>query len=649
MSAAEVSGAAALLAGMPQFPTAAEVREALLGSALDLGAPGQDSTFGNGLLQALNALGYAPGIGTPTPTASPTATRTPPGSDGGGGVWIMSPLALWGTAQGAASCTITNPGNSIDLAFNDALASCATSATGYWGYTGISDGSFGPVGKVVLDARFYASAWPNGTLTIGVSNNNGNSYTTVATFDTTTLPPASLTTVSLDVSNLFTTQNLLNNAQVLFSWTVTGTERTIFVDEARLSVTLGANPTPTLAPPGPTQTVGPNDPHGAYTGTTDKCAACHSAHSAVGPSVLNSAWPEENVCFACHKSGGSGTNVQPAFASYTNTATRFFTHDVAMNAGVHQAGEDTPGSFGAFERHIECVDCHDPHSSARDASYGTTGAPFTQPEMRLVSGVDPTWTAAGSPFVFAWLNEAGREYQICFKCHTGFAALPDYQPSGWNGVNYIANGLRKLTSQAVNQVRDSRDMAEVFNPYNGSYHPLVAPGRNTLMPDSFVAGLGLSTASMIRCSDCHTNANPASGAAGPHGSPNLHLLDGANNYTTVDNAIPVSTGEVCFKCHRQDVYGPAASDTTADLTRFHDGGENLHARHLGSDVGAPCYACHNSHGSQQLRLINFDVSVAFPAPGFNSVSAWQFNGVTASCAISCHGTTHGPGDTIYQP
>ena len=221
----------------------------------------------------------------------------------------MSPFGVWGTAQSGTNCAIATPGNSIDLLFNDAAANCATSANGNWTYTALSEASFGPVGAVTLDARFYASAWPNGTLTIEVSNNNGTSYSPVATYNSspTGLPPALLTTLSLDVSPYFTTQAQVNNARVRFNWTGVSTARTMYVDEVRLSITTGANPTPTLPPPGPLQTVGPDDPHRAYNGSTDKCAACHSAHAAVGPSVLNSAWPEaalktQMVMSACAES-----------------------------------------------------------------------------------------------------------------------------------------------------------------------------------------------------------------------------------------------------------------------------------------------------------------------------------------------------------
>ena len=118
MSAAQVSGVAALLASLPQFPTAAEVREALLGSALDLGAPGRDIYFGYGLVQALNAINYVPAGGTPSPTPSPTPTSTidpsaSPTPTPGDGVHII---------EDAPNAVITNYTTSCDTrAYTGAL------------------------------------------------------------------------------------------------------------------------------------------------------------------------------------------------------------------------------------------------------------------------------------------------------------------------------------------------------------------------------------------------------------------------------------------------------------------------------------------------------------------------------------------------
>ncbi len=271
---------------------------------------------------------------------------------------------------------------------------------------------------------------------------------------------------------------------------------------------------------------------------------------------------------------------------------------------------------------------------------------MSQYELGKASGVDPVWTAVGAPASYTWLPRAEREYQVCFKCHSSFTSLPNYVADGWNGANYVANGLYKLELSTTTQAPDYRDLAVEFNPNNASFHPVVAQGRNQSIPaGSFVNGW--SQTSMVYCSDCHSNANAATQGLGPHGSPLLHLLDGQNNYSTVDaNQIPAS-GELCFKCHSYSVYvnnGPATN------TLFRDGNNNLHDLHVRGER-APCYVCHDTHGSEQLHLINFNTQVVtITGINRNSQNAWEINPTTneRTCYLSCHNEGHGAGKS-YTP
>ncbi len=398
-------------------------------------------------------------------------------------------------------------------------------------------------------------------------------------------------------------------------------------------------PTPAITPPGPTSAPPANDPHVYYGNTTDSCAGCHRGHTASGL-LVRSSWPEEQVCFTCHTTGGSGTNVQPAFTSYNNTSTSIFKHDVYAVNRVHNVGENMGGSFGGANRHVECEDCHEPH----DATRGSTSPPALQAEMLAVSGVDPQWAGIGLPSGYTWMVQAEREYQVCLKCHSGFAALPAYRPDGWNGSAIVANGLFKLDNSSTRQVPDYRDMAIEFNPNNASFHPVVAQGRNQSIPSgSFVNGW--SQTSLTYCSDCHNNSNAASQGTGPHGSPRLHILDQSSNYTTVDNNIRPASGEICFKCHDYTTY---AGDGVGSNTLFRDGSDNLHKKHV-AEERAPCYLCHDTHGSEQLHLINFDTSrVSITGTNRNSQNAWELVGNTRTCYLSCHNKSHGSGES-YNP
>ena len=396
--------------------------------------------------------------------------------------------------------------------------------------------------------------------------------------------------------------------------------------------------TPVAPPPAPTDVPGPNDPHVNYTASTSSCAGCHRGHSADG-SALRGAWLEENVCFNCHTGAGPGSDVASAFAG-VNTATRFLEHDVTATNGVHRIGQTDGADFSGANRHVECEDCHEPHEATR----GPAGAPMLQREMNDVSGVDPMWAAPGppNPALFTWLPQAEREYQVCFKCHSSFTTLPTYIPDGWDGNQYVAGGLRKLTSAEPGQIPDNRDLAQEFNPFNTSFHPVTAMGNNQSIPaGSFVAGW--SQTSMVYCTDCHTNAG--AGSTGPHGSPRLHLLDQAQNYATVmTGAVPPNQDqELCFKCHDAATY---LSSTYNGNTNFYRvmGGRNLHGTHMTRSGGraATCYSCHDTHGSEQEHLLNFEIDPGTLdlLAGYDSQSAWYVNGTQIECAIACHGRSH---------
>ena len=88
MAAPHVSGVAALLFARNPSATAAQVRQALQSTVLDLGASGRDDEYGYGLVQAASALvaiGGGPVTPSPTPTltpppgVTPSPTPTPPG------------------------------------------------------------------------------------------------------------------------------------------------------------------------------------------------------------------------------------------------------------------------------------------------------------------------------------------------------------------------------------------------------------------------------------------------------------------------------------------------------------------------------------------------------------------------------------------
>jgi predicted CXXCH cytochrome family protein len=69
----------------------------------------------------------------------------------------------------------------------------------------------------------------------------------------------------------------------------------------------------------------------------------------------------------------------------------------------------------------------------------------------------------------------------------------------------------------------------------------------------------------------------------------------------------------------------------------------LHRKH--SEEGMTCYSCHDTHGSEQERLINFELGPMLSVPAArNSQTAWFVVGSQHGCALTCHGKLHN-GDT----
>jgi hypothetical protein len=179
----------------------------------------------------------------------------------------------------------------------------------------------------------------------------------------------------------------------------------------------------------------------------------------------------------------------------------------------------------------------------------------------------------------------------------------------------------------------------------------VTEGRNQSIPAaSFVPSWDQT--SMVYCSDCHNNANADTQGNGPHGSPLLHLLVGAPqnggqaNYSTrgVGTADNTSDQQLCFKCHDAETY----LTRTNTNTNFRKGARNLHGLHM--EWGATCYCCHDTHGSEQEHLLNFELTAQLqPYAGLDSQTAWHLAPTGRhGCSLICHDKDHNGNDGLFR-
>ncbi len=327
------------------------------------------------------------------------------------------------------------------------------------------------------------------------------------------------------------------------------------------------------------------------------CMNCHKIHSAPKRERLLRARRDEDNCLNCHNGAVARFNIAANIRKRS-------AHYLPFRSGIHDAAE-IPFTM---RRHVECVDCHNPHAVQPNpigAVRGTFGQTVKGPNLH-VTGV----TASGRE-----TDDAQFLYEICFKCHGDSTDRPRLQ-----------------TRRAISQTNTRLE----FQTSNPSFHPVTGPRRN---PDVVSLIAPLNTGSVITCIDCHNSDSSrfagGTGPNGPHGSLFDPLL--VRNYDTDDFTVESNAAyALCYGCHRRD-------------SILNDESFSLHRRHI-VDLQTPCSICHDPHGVYRGQgtdvnhgsLINFDMSVVTPAdsptgPRAEYVDTGRFSG---SCTLVCHGQMH---------
>ena len=123
------------------------------------------------------------------------------------------------------------------------------------------------------------------------------------------------------------------------------------------------------------------------------------------------------------------------------------------------------------------------------------------------------------------------------------------------------------------------------------------------------------------CSACHN----------PHASANFKLLSKVypeEFYAPFD----LKTYDLCFQCHIRDM---VLVEKGPGLTRFEDGGRNLHFVHVNKEVkGRTCRACHEIHASNLPKHMRG--SVPFGTGGWQLPINFKKAENGGSCAPGCH-------------
>ncbi|MBI4488662.1 MAG: hypothetical protein HY694_06215, partial [Deltaproteobacteria bacterium] len=409
------------------------------------------------------------------------------------------------------------------------------------------------------------------------------------------------------------------------------------------------------------------------------CFGCHTPHTVEGAerllrnAAIGGASAIEETCYLCHKSSAAGGIAPDIQFEFNKT----WKHPVASYAGhkpvfipvpptglpegvLLKPGQAAPDPRFTDSKHVECVDCHNPHKVKQ--SNRTEGMRGIDLNGNIVDNVinDPA-PLDGSP--------STTQYPVCLRCH------------GDTFNTVIGVGTLPSGAQPSNKRIE-------FQTSNSSFHPVGGPGRNASSNlNAQLTPNGLNTSSVIKCTDCH-NSNAYEGTTGrapsygtgsstpvgPHGS-----TYGSIRRARYENTLPGPASwnsanfNLCFRCH--DVTALTARRTGEGArTNFYDdinGKDNLHWVHLIDriDKSRPlCKSCHyNIHSNQEApntqynidgfvtntppagtptRLVNFHPNIR-PISG-RPRPEWRFDTATKrrQCFLQCHQTDGSPGGVI---
>lgn len=324
-------------------------------------------------------------------------------------------------------------------------------------------------------------------------------------------------------------------------------------------------------------------PHTRFTNVTDNsCMNCHRSHNADGKERLLSD-SEEGVCLVCHN-GNVGQNIRALLNKTSGHSVKFY-----------QGGHDAAENILTAPKHVECVDCHSPHS------VNATQAQAPHVNGRLTG-------ASGMSINGALKSTAQFEYEICIKCH--------------------GQDKYRVTT-TINRQFDTSNIRLAISPSNASFHALAARGTGNWVPSLIPP---YTTSSRLYCTDCHNSDASkkagGSGPDGPHGSRWEYLLE--RRYET-SGVTPWSADKyaLCFKCHNPNTL------MDGNISGFAE--HDVHVR----EEGTPCSACHDPHGSpNHVGLINFDTNQVFP--NRDGQLRFEVIGDRGYCYLDCHGENHNP-------
>ena len=343
------------------------------------------------------------------------------------------------------------------------------------------------------------------------------------------------------------------------------------------------------------------DPQRIIPGMDNVCLSCHAIFEALDVASGT------GYCLRCHDSKYGAADIGDEIRKTYGMGIQDIDPD------NHTPDTEISASFADGNRHARCDDCHNAKEIFpwRDTPLtGMWGATIT------------AWNLPG-PLSYSTptlepIAQVGSEKELCFKCHSLFTAQP--LSSAYKDTDYTDFMLDNGSF-----LRQDRK-AMVFSPANSSYHPIMGAGRNqSINLAGSLQAAGLSTSSILKCTDCHNNnvigddgirgsaANfTGNEPTGPHGSDNPFILRASYNrdlsYPREDHITDNGGADLCFSCHDKNklLYdGPG----TTNFSGGDASPQQLHWFHMFGclncgvgEIKARCGDCHyNVHGNMQAN------------------------------------------------
>ena len=320
-------------------------------------------------------------------------------------------------------------------------------------------------------------------------------------------------------------------------------------------------------------------PHGGYTTTTNKCATCHSVHTAPTGLKLLPAATVKGTCETCHD-GTGGKGVYGVLASRGVTQTSG--HEIEVTSIVPGGNASTGGTssvtFSGQSGYLTCTDCHSPHANS---------ANMVQPFLgdRARSATDTVYVSS----------------RLLKKQPVADATATAYYGSDWCGTCHRGrlDGSGPTNNHPVDSsisTSTAYDPATTTPPYFIYNNVAVVTGANTtqtamgplghsnygyVMPDLSAPGEVLRTPAQTGhapiCQQCHEDARAVGNVVGanqqvdvtekfsitttdgatvtdnprfqtfPHESPNRSMLLESSDTGAYDS--------LCLNCHNQAQVG----------------------------------------------------------------------------------------------